>query len=172
MGTNPDGSDSHGVPIQGAENWNICMVVAIVSEKEKPVGSTEGMERSRLTSPFYQSWTEGADTDLEDALQAIDTKDIERLGKVMESSTFKMHATMHTSVPPLLYWQPNTVACLHAVFELRAHGLGAWTTMDAGPQVKVLCMASDASKVAKALEPHAQQVHVLRPGPGARLVAS
>ena len=42
--------------------------------------------------------------------------------------------------------------------------------MDAGPQVKVLCMRSDAETVAKALRPHALQVHVLRPGHGAHLI--
>ena len=147
------------------------MVVAIVSDQEKSVGSTDGMERSRLTSPYYNSWVNSAEDDVQQALDAIQTRDLERLGTLMESSTFKMHAAMHTSVPPLLYWQPETINCLNAVFDLRKSGIGAWATMDAGPQVKVLCMVSDAPKIAEVLRPHAKTVHILRPGPGARRVA-
>ena len=51
------------------------------------------------------------------ARAAILARDLERLGTVMEQSTFRMHATMHTATPPLLYWQPATVAALHAVFQ-------------------------------------------------------
>jgi diphosphomevalonate decarboxylase len=170
LGSALDGSDSHGSPIAGAEEWDVGMVVAIVSSQEKSVSSTDGMERSRLSSPYYQPWVDSAEADVQEGLAAIQNKDIERLGRAMEASTFKMHATMHTSVPPLVYWQPQTIACLHTVFELRQAGLGAWVTMDAGPQVKVLCMAADASKIAEALHPVAQTVHILRPGPGARLV--
>ena len=91
-------------------------------------------------------------------------RDLDRLGAVMESSTFKMHATMHTSRPPIFYQQPGTLACLHAVFALRASGVSAWATMDAGPQVKVLCARRDAASVAGALAPHAVRVEVLSPG--------
>ena len=171
-GTRSDGLDSHGMPIPISENWEVCMVVAIISSKEKATGSTEGMERTRQTSPYYSNWVDQAPADVDEALEAIKARDIERLGEVMESSTFKMHATMHTARPPLLYWQGGTVDCLQAVFELRAKGVGAWTTMDAGPQVKVLCLAKDAAAVADALSPLAKEVHVLRPGPGARVVAS
>jgi diphosphomevalonate decarboxylase len=170
MGSAADGSDCHGRPIGGADEWEVAMVVAIVSDKEKSVGSTEGMERSRLTSPYYDAWVNSAEADVTQALEAIEARDLERLGVLMESSTFKMHAAMHTSVPPLLYWQPATINCLNTVFELRKKGIGAWTTMDAGPQVKVLCMASDAPKIADALRDNAKTVHILRPGPGARQV--
>lgn len=171
MGSAPDGSDCHGRPIEGTNEWEVGMVVAIVSEQEKSVGSTHGMERSRLTSPYYDSWVNSAEDDVQQALDAIQTRDLERLGTLMESSTFKMHAAMHTSVPPLLYWRPETINCLNAVFDLRKSGIGAWATMDAGPQVKVLCMVSDAPKIAEVLRPHAKTVHILRPGPGARRVA-
>jgi diphosphomevalonate decarboxylase len=170
MGGDPEGSDSHGEPLHGPEHMDVCMVVAVVSDAKKAVGSTEGMERSRHTSSLYDTWVDQGPSDVDEAEVALAARDLPRLGRVMESSTFKMHAVMQTSDPPLLYWQPGTVACLHTVWDLRAKGIGAWVTMDAGPQVKVLCMRSDADQVAQALRPHALQVHVLAPGPGAHLL--
>ena len=168
-GTQADGTDSHGEPIAPEDHWKVAMVVAIVSDQKKPVGSTEGMIRTQQTSPFYGQWVQTAAEDCLRAREAIHAKDLTRLGQVMEASTFKMHATMHTASPPLLYWKPNTVACLAAVSELRSNGIEAWSTMDAGPNVKVLCQEVDAQRVRAALEPHAMQTHILRPGPGAEV---
>lgn len=172
-GVAADGTDSHGVPLLAADAWDVAMVVAVVSTAKKAVGSTEGMERSRRTSPLYATWVDQAEADVTEAKDAIAARDLPRLGRVMEASTYKMHATMMTSDPPLLYWQPDSVACLHAVWALREQeGVGAWTTMDAGPQVKILCRTEDAGRVARAVRPHARQVHVLVPGGPARVVES
>ena len=170
-GEREDGLDSHGHPVQGSD-WDVRMVVAVVATEAKAVGSTEGMERSRRTSPLYRTWVDQAEQDVQDGIAAVHARDVARLGRVMEESTLKMHATMHTSDPPLMYWRPETVACLHAVWALRAAGVGAWTTMDAGPQVKVLCLAADAQRVADTLAPLARAVHVLGPGGPARLVGT
>ncbi len=166
-GSRPDGSDSHGVPLAARSYWAVAMVVVIVTDQKKPVGSTEGMERSRKTSPFYKSWVDAAEADMDIAREAVYDRDIEALGAVMERSTLKMHSVMMSSDPPILYWLPQTMAVLHEVGALRREGIGAWATMDAGPQVKVLCMAPDAERVVEALQPHASRIHVLHPGPGA-----
>lgn len=170
MGERADGADSHGVPVAGEDHWDVRMVVALASEARKAVGSTEGMARSRDTSPLWPSWLAGGERDVAEAERAVLERDLERLGTVMERSTFAMHGTMTSATPPLLYWQPASVALLHEVFALRARGVGAWATMDAGPQVKVLCERADADTVAAALAPHALRVVVHGPGPGARLV--
>jgi len=169
VGTRDDGHDSVGRPVAPLDHWDLRMVVAVVDAGRKKVGSTEGMERSRTTSPYYQAWVDTAEADVEEGTAAVLARDLKRLGTVMEQSTLKMHAAMHTAWPPLLYWQPGTVACLHAVHGLRNRGIGAWATMDAGPQVKVLCTPDDAEAVAEALRPHAERVHVLSPGGPARL---
>jgi len=164
LGEAADGSDSHGVPVAPPEHWDVTMVVAVVSEAKKAVGSTEGMERSRRTSPYFDTWVATAAADVDAARAAVLARDLPRLGEVMESSTFKMHATLHTARPPIFYQAPGTLACLHAIFGLRAAGVGAWATMDAGPQVKVLCARADAERVAAALRPHAVRVEILGPG--------
>jgi diphosphomevalonate decarboxylase len=168
MGEREDGTDSHGVGLPS--DWPVAMAVAIVDERRKPVGSTAGMERCRRTSALWSAWVDQAPGDVEEARAAVLARDLERLGTVMERSTFRMHATMHTASPPLLYWQPGTVAALHAVFALRERGVGAWATMDAGPQVKVLCAPADADTVVAALEPHALWVDTHGVGGPARIV--
>jgi len=170
-GDKEDGSDSHGLPLPGAEDWDLAMVVAVVHDGPKPIGSTEGMERSRLTSPYYPTWVQSAPGDIAEAKRAIEDRDLQRLGEVMEASTYKMHATMHTARPALLYWHPGTLAVLHEVAAMRSAGIGAWITMDAGPQVKVLCAGADAPTVARRLEGLALRIDRLRPGGPAMLLS-
>ena len=170
VGDRADGRDSHGAPLAPPDHWDVAMVVAVVSAAAKPVGSRAAMERSRRTSPCYAAWVAHADRDVDVARAAVLGRDLPRLGAVMEGSTFRMFATMFTASPPILYWHPGTIACVHAIRELRASGTGAWCTMDAGPNVKVLCEGGDAPTVARALREHVERVEIARPGPGARLV--
>jgi diphosphomevalonate decarboxylase len=171
LGERPDGADSVGVPIAPPEHWPVALVVAVVAEGRKAVGSTEGMERSAATSPLWSTWLALGPPSVEVARRAVEARDLQALGEVMERSTFAMHATMTTASPPLLYWQPDTVGALHAVWELRRSGVGAWVTMDAGPQVKVLCDPVDVERVRAALAPHARRVDVHGPGGPARVVS-
>jgi len=169
-GEQADGTDSHGHPIDALDGWDLAMVIGVVETGPKAVGSTEGMERSRNTSAFYQQWIDSSERDVSDALLAIEQRDLDALGEAMERSTFKMHATMHSATPPLIYWKAHTLDVLQAVFHLRASGVSAWATMDAGPQVKILCHATDANDVVAAIQPYTQETHILRPGPGAHLI--
>ncbi|WP_286217768.1 hypothetical protein [Paraoerskovia sediminicola] len=57
--------------------------------------------------------------------------------------------------------------------ELRASGLRAWATMDAGPNVKVLCPRADRDEVSRALgeQDGVTRLIVAGPGPDARVAA-
>jgi len=169
MGENNDGSDSHGIPVAPADHWDVRVVVATISAGPKPIGSTEGMLQTQRTSPFYAAWVDTAQADLEEARSALLRRDLETLGTLMEQSTFKMHGTMLTSQPSICYWTPGTLLALDIVRTLRQQGVGAWATMDAGPNVKVLCESKDAERVADALRTQIQQVQILSVGSHARL---
>ena len=159
-----DGSDSHGIPLAAADHWDLRVVVAVVSEGKKAVGSTEGMVRTEATSPLFPAFVAQAEDRLQRARQAVLDRDLPALGEQMERSTWEMHATMISAWPPVRYWQPGSLRVLQAVDGLRAAGTPAWCTMDAGPNVKVLCEARDAAAVQEALAPHVARVHVLRIG--------
>ena len=149
------------------EHWNLRLVVALTEPGQKKVGSTEGMERSRKTSPYYQAWLEQAPKWSRKIKRAIKERELDTLGAAMEQSTLAFHCCAITSDPPIIYWAPATLAALATVRGLRGRGVSVWATMDAGPHVKALCAASDASRVRQALD-RTQGVTrswVAKPGP-------
>jgi diphosphomevalonate decarboxylase len=77
-----------------------------------------------------------------------------------------MHATMLAARPPILYWLPATLSVVRACCELRNTGTGAWETIDAGPQVKILCEERDTEKVIRKVKENAPEVETLTCFPG------
>ncbi len=145
------GEDPAAYQIADAPHWPLDVVVAITSEAEKPVGSTEAMQRTASTSPYYQAWCDSHDEDMKAAKAAVEQRDFERLADVAEASCLKMHATMMTSSPPVLFWLGDTMNIMHEVQRLRRDGCPAFFTIDAGPQVKVITTPSSRPIVEEAL---------------------
>ncbi|HUE40009.1 MAG TPA: diphosphomevalonate decarboxylase [Candidatus Binatia bacterium] len=160
--------------IASKEHWPLCILVAVTSERPKDVGSSEGMRRTAATSPYYRAWLDSGAEDFAEARQAILNRSLERLGIVAERNCLRMHAAALASVPPLLYWEPATVAVMREVKALRDRGTQAYFSIDAGPQVKVLCEPAMAPAVRAALGsvPGVLRVLESRPGGAARLLDS
>ena len=97
------------------------------------------MQRSAANSPYYRQWVETHTADMNEAKQAIADRDFEKLADASEHSCLKMHGTIMTTRPPVLYWLPATMAVMHEVHRMRASGIPAFFTIDAGAQVKVIC---------------------------------
>ncbi len=169
-GERADGLDSHGHPIPLEEPWELRGVVAVVHGGPKAVGSTDGMVRTRATSPVFPVFVTENERLVLEARRAVLDRDLDTLVGCMERSTTLMHASMLTAVPTVRYLKPGSLAVLDAVDELRAGGVPCGWTMDAGPNVKVLCRAQDAEAVRARLEPLVRAVHVLGPGGAAHLV--
>ena len=100
-------------------DWAICMVVARLSHGPKAVSSRDGMAQSRETSPYYQSWVNEHPQDLQAAKDAIQARDLARLGEVMERSTMRMHACIMASDPPLRYLKGITLDVMDRIEGLR-----------------------------------------------------
>ncbi len=171
LGLNGDGIEV--ATLLAAEAWPLAVVVAVTDTGAKPVGSGDAMEISRRTSPFYGRWIDDQPRDLATARAAILARDLEALGVVAEHNCLKMHSVMWSSRPPIVYWNAATLACMHAVRELRSSGVGAFFTIDAGPQVKAVCPGADAPRVRAAFEsiPGVAAVLTSGLGGGARLTA-
>ena len=125
------------------------------------------MKISRKTSPFYTRWVDQQQADLDEARAAIAARDFARLAVVAEHNCLKMHSVMWASRPPVVYWNAATLACLERVRELQADGVAAFFTIDAGPQVKVICLPADESQVVEALSNTTGVEAVLASGIGA-----
>ena len=134
------------------EHWPLNIIVAVTSEAPKAITSTLGMDASRLTSPFYKTWLNGATDDFAEANDAIARQDFPRLGAIAELNCLKMHSVMLTTQPTLNYWNPATIACMETVRKLREQGHGVFFTIDAGPQVKAICLPDDTQAVQTALD--------------------
>jgi diphosphomevalonate decarboxylase len=167
---NDDGS-SFAYSLAPADHWDLVDCVAVVSQAHKPTGSTQGHALAD-SSALQAARVASAPVRLEACRRAILQRDFSALAAVAELDCNLMHAVMMTSQPPLLYWQPATLAIMQAVQEWRAGGLPAFYSIDAGPNVHVLCPAVNAPEVTAGLYRIDGVKEVLSAGPGgpARLV--
>lgn len=151
MGVCDDGMDSHAVALD--QRWPALRIGLVkVATGEKKVDSRAGMQRTVETAHLYQSWPLQAAIDLQKLHSAIEAHDFTALGATAEQNALSMHATMIASWPPLLYWQPESVAAMHKVWELRSQGLEVYFTMDAGPNLKLLFTAENEAVLQREFE--------------------
>ena len=73
---------------------------------------------------------------------------------------------MWASRPPLVYWNAATLRCLETVRQLQRQGTGVFFTIDAGPQVKAVCLPEHADDVADALRATAGVTDLMSTGLG------
>lgn len=147
----PAASES-ALQLHSHEYWDeLRLVVVRIQDGPKDLSSREAMERTRLTSPYYDAWVNDAQNVCNEARVALENRDIEALGNAMRVSYLRMFATMFSSRPPYIYWKPDSLRVIHLCEELRNQGLPAWETMDAGPQVKILTTASAVDRVLDAV---------------------
>lgn len=151
MGTRADGRDSVAKQLLNEKEWKLTILSAIVAPGIKKVSSRDGMKRTVETSPFYKGWLDTVSYDLNEAKIAIKERDFQRLGEITESNALKMHATMLGARPPILYWESGTVEIMHCIMELRLTGIPAYFTIDAGANVKVLCLPEYEEQIKNAL---------------------
>lgn len=150
-GNDDTGEEAIAKPLLAASAWPLTVVIAVTSTDSKLIGSTEGMKLSKNTSPYYKAWLRTHDEDMKVAREAVLSQDFEALGEVSEFSCLKMHAVAQSSRPGILYWNGVTMDCMHLIRKLRASGLPVFFTIDAGPQVKAVCLPEAADEVKNAL---------------------
>lgn len=166
------GPDWQARPMLGVDDWPLRTVVAITAAEQKHTSSSEGMRLSEQTSPYYEAWVSSTHADFEQGLVQVAEQDFAALATLAEASCLKMHGLMLSSNPGLIYWNAATLACIHAVRELRQAGLPVFFTVDAGPQVKAICLPEAESVVRYTLETitGVQQVLLAGIGQGASIV--
>ena len=153
--------------IMAANDWPLSVVVAITEENAKPVSSGAAMNRSAETSPFYASWLERQADDLESARDAVLRRDFAQLAAVSEHNCLKMHSVMWGSRPPIVYWNSVTLSCMEAVRRLQSDGHAVFFTIDAGPQLKAICLPDASGLVRDSLDACAGVIRTMVSGLGA-----
>ena len=150
------------------------IIVSIVAKSEKKISSARGMKYTVETSPFYKGWIDSIDNDLKRIRSGILDRDIELVGSVAEHNCLKMHSLMLSTVPPLIYWVPGTLQVIHTIHKLRDDDLACYFTIDAGPNVKVICLKNDVKEIEDVLTDRCsiEDIIVTKPGKGARITNS
>jgi diphosphomevalonate decarboxylase len=162
--------DSYAFSIASPEHWDLVDCIALVSQDEKPISSSKGHSLTK-TSLLQPARVADAPRRLAICRKAIEMCDYVLLADVVELDSNLMHAVMITSSPPLLYWQPATLTIMQAVESWRNGGLMVFYTVDAGPNVHVLCSPDVSAEVEDRLQKLSgvQRVLVAHPGGPAEL---
>jgi diphosphomevalonate decarboxylase len=148
-----------------AGHWDLRDLVVVVESEAKKVPSRDGHALA-ATSPHYARRLELLPERLAITRAAIHDRDLERLGPVIEDEGIELHLIAMSSRPPVYYWSAATIDVLARVRELRAAGVAAFSTMDAGANVHVICTAADEPAVAGALEAVTGVKRLIRDGVG------
>lgn len=169
MGTGD--ADSLAVSIASPGYWDLEDCIALLSSAPKVTGSSMG-NRLAGTSPLQAARVGDAPRRLAICRDAILGRDFGTLASIVEEDSNLLHAVMMTSRPPLFYWLPETLRVMQAVKAARAQGLPACYTVDAGPNVHVLCERTAVQETVKLVEslPGVREVRLAKAGGPARLV--
>lgn len=112
--------------------------ILIVSADEKSVSSTAGhalMETNRFAATRYAQ----AQDNILETINALQTGDILKFGKILEEEAMTLHALMMCSDPSYMLMRPGTISVIEKVRAYRAETMmPLYFTLDAGPNVHLL----------------------------------
>lgn len=169
----PGGSDetSYAVSIAPPDHWNLADVIVVLQNQPKKTGSREGHTYAS-TSPLQDARVADTPRRLQICREAVCRKDFGALAEVIELDSNMMHAVMMTSSPPLQYWEAGSISLMRAVPAWRSEGLQVAYTLDAGPNVHLVCAREDAGRVREKVLEITSPVEIITSGIGgpARIV--
>ncbi|MBP8252788.1 MAG: diphosphomevalonate decarboxylase [Herpetosiphon sp.] len=170
--TDSTDNGSYAAQIAPPDHWGLVDIVAVVNAQAKHVSSVRGHDLAH-TSAYFGARLGEIPKRLDQVRRGIMERDIERLGVASEADAMSMHVVAMTAATPTMYWTPATLAVMQAVQRWRVQdNLHGYWTIDAGPNVHVICEANDAPEIeARLCELSAVQWTIANSaGPGARLV--
>ncbi|MBN1922274.1 MAG: diphosphomevalonate decarboxylase [Anaerolineae bacterium] len=174
------GEDSYAVQLAPPEHWDLAIVTVYFDPQPKAISSLEG-HRAAPSSPFFEARLRQLGETLRTVRWAVLERDFSTLGMAVEREALSLHVIAMSSrvagqphLSGIYYWQPQTLALMHAVQRWRAEGLAVAFTLDAGPAVHLLVEAENRGALLEAvggvLPALGGQVLVSAPGMGARVV--
>ncbi len=137
---------SYATPIPST--WDELMfIVVLISSDKKKISSTEAMRQS-VRLPSYQDFVKSSEALVTPMLEAIEAKDLNRLGPLIEQSSDLLHFTIRQT--GIDFYLPETYELLKKLVPLKAK-YPLFYTIDAGPNVKLLTSKQYVSDITKAL---------------------
>lgn len=152
---------------------NLVMIAVVIDESEKEISSREAMEIGVNTSSYYEQFIVDNQDIADKMTKVLCPFDLQKVGILMEESTALMHRVMETSNPVINYLRPRSIQLKELVKKWRKNGLKAYTTMDAGPNVKILTTVDQLDEVIRHLDAEDYTTYYqLSPGKKARVITS
>ena len=150
--------------------WKIAIVVIIVDREKKEVSSTLG-QKFVSSNPFFSIRRSHIKEKLVSVKRLIKERKFSEFGQLVEKEALELHAIALTSTPPIIYWQPGTVELMKLVNAWRKEDLEVYFTIDAGPNLFLICEEKKLNVLMKRLkENKIKDFIVNRPSIGARLI--
>lgn len=137
-----------GEVYQVETDLKLAMIMLVLTDQKKPVSSRDGMKLCTETSTSFPEWIKQSEQDYKDMLAYLKANDFQAVGELTEANALRMHQTTSTANPPFSYLTEASYKAMDKVKALRASGEQCYFTMDAGPNVKVLCLEEDLDRLA------------------------
>src|SRR3990172_1000115 len=144
-------ADSYAISLAPPAQWDLVDCIAILKETHKMTGSSAG-HRLAGSSPLQQARISSSAARLDRGRQALLARNFDALASVVELDSNLMLPVMMPPTPPLFYWEPASIEIMKAVPEWRRSGLPVCYTLDAGPNVHLLCPEESVAEVRSRLE--------------------
>ena len=171
----PDGfvqwNNEFAYSIHPPEYWDLRDILVIVDAHMKKVSTTEGMKTVQ-TSPFLASRLAALPERIARLKDAMQKKNFGTFGEIIEEECLDMHHVMQTQTPPLFYWNDTTKIVIDKVKNWRKDGLPVYFTIDAGPNVHLICEGNDEEKVMNKVKllKGVKKIIVNKPAKGAHII--
>lgn len=115
--------------------WVLYDSIIVLDSKAKSISSTEGHMLAQ-SSPLFENRLAEIQIRLQNIQEAIDTKDIHKLGPIIEDETLCMHAVMETSTPRVSYLNNQSEQIVRYLANQNIRDF--YFTMDAGPNIHLI----------------------------------
>jgi diphosphomevalonate decarboxylase len=157
-------------PVAPPGHVDLKVLVCVTTEAAKDVSSRDGMALTAAKSPYYAGWLETAPRIHAKLRNALLAKDLDTVCALAEESALAMHASAFAA--GVVYVSGATLEALAAVRALRADGVAAYATMDAGPHLKCLVAGRDVERAKERLArtPGVLRIIEAAAGDGARVI--
>ena len=129
----------------------LAMIMLVLEDQKKPISSRDGMKLCVETSTTFEDWVRQSEQDYKDMLVYLKENDFKKVGELTEKNALAMHATTKTATPSFSYLTDASYEAMDFVRQLREKGESCYFTMDAGPNVKVLCLEKDFEHLSELL---------------------
>jgi len=162
---------SFAVQIKDEKYWDLVDIVVVTSQQVKKISSWNGHQLAK-TSPYFKARLKELPQRIKLTKKAIVNKNFKLLGEMIEEEAISMHVICMTSKPPIFYWNESSLEIMKALRKWRKERLLGYFTMDAGPNVHVICQNKNAQTLNRKLEkiPGVEFTILNRPSKGAKVI--